>query len=155
MCFCHWHTHQWEKCSQNIPFGFTFHKKRRANILSFGRKAGNLGAAKCSYTWVVYFEINELFIYKDKTTIHPNSKRGRVCLIFTVKSAVDFKAISLHSFSLKKIIIMQTFVPACDSYLWIWISVRGLLHKQTMGKKVTLYTKAPSVLFADYNACSH
>lgn len=32
---------------------------------------------------------------------------------------------------------------------------QGLLHKQNMGKTVTLYTMAPSVLFADYNAYSY
>lgn len=39
-----------------------------------------------------------LLIYKDQTTVHPNGKRGCMCLIFTGKLAVDFNAISLFTY---------------------------------------------------------
>lgn len=90
-------------------------------------------------------KLMSLLTYKDKTTIHPNGERQGVCLIFIGKSAVDFKAISLHSFSLEKESRWKACVPTSERDLWVWVSVRGLSHKQIMGKKVTLYTMAPSV----------
>lgn len=43
-------------------------------------------------------QLMSLLIYKDQTTIHPNGKRGCICLIFTGKLAVDFNATSLLTY---------------------------------------------------------
>ena len=43
-------------------------------------------------------QLMSLLVYKDQTTIHPNGKRGCICLIFTDKLAVDFNAIFLLTY---------------------------------------------------------